>query len=568
MPRAVLGLNSAYHESSAAVVVDGEVVMAVEEERLTRVKRGKPARVDNPDELPWRAIQACLDRADLRLQDLEAVGYSLQPGRRLAMIDADEGRADPAQGFGTREGEEEFDRRVRALPDLLAARGAARFRHLPHHLCHAAHAYFSSPFEEAAVLVVDGIGEDCTTWLGRGRGQQLEILEEVPYPHSLGFLWERLCGYLGFSEYDAGKVMGLAAFGDPSPFRREFEQLVPISGDAFQVDGATVGFRCAGYRALESLLGPRRRPEERPDRGRFADVAAALQRRSEDALLATARRLHRLAPSRRLAYAGGVALNCVANARLAREGPFEELYIPGAAHDGGTALGAAWLLQPPERRAGGLGASPFLGPSWTDAEIQASLIRHGVEVHETSDPAAAAAELLSRGEVVGWFQGALEFGPRALGHRSLLADPRDPEVPLRLNIQVKHREPFRPFAASVLAERASEWFDFDPGTAPAGDLMLFTWPARPERAERIPAVLHCDGSCRPQWVHPERDPLYHRLLSEFEARTGIPMVLNTSFNDQEPIVASPDDAVKTCRHAGIRNLVIGRFAVRPCGGSS
>lgn len=548
----VLGVNSAYHESAAALVRDGEVLLAVEEERLNRRKHGKEARVDNPDELPWLAIRACLERGGLDLAEVDAIGYSLQPGRR---------RPSPgAVDFGTPEGEAEFDRRVRAV--LAAFPPGPEFHHLPHHLCHAAHAFHSSPFPDSAVLVVDGIGEDCTAWLGRGEGDALERLEEIPYPHSLGFVWERLCAYLGFSEYDAGKVMALAACGDAGAFRQEFLQMVPDDPRlGFRVDADAAGFRRPDMAGLERLFGPRRRvlvghgaAEEEPvDSGRFADVAAALQRRTEEVLLRLARRLHALTGSPRLAYSGGVALNCVANAVLAREGPFEALYIPGAAHDAGTALGAAFLLSPRTGRTAPL--TPFLGPEWSEAQVLQAL--QGLDAREV-DPAVAAADLLAQGEVVGWFQGALEFGPRALGHRSLLADPRDPALKTRLNGQVKHREAFRPFAASVLAERAAEWFDAHPAAAPSQDLMLFTWPAR---RPGIPAVLHRDGTCRPQWVHRESDPLYHRLLQQFEQRTGIPMVLNTSFNDQEPIVASPEDAVRTCRHAGIRRLVIHRWQV-------
>lgn len=548
----VLGINCAYHESAAALVRDGQVLLAVEEERLNRRKHGKEARVDNPDELPRLAIRACLDSAGLDVRDLDAVGYSLQPGRRRVL--------DGTVDFGTARGEADFDRRVRAVREGFAG---LEFHHLPHHLCHAAHAFHSSPFAEAAVLVVDGIGEDCTAWLGRGRGSDLEALEEIPYPHSLGFVWERLCAYLGFSEYDAGKVMALAACGDPSTFRREFQRLVPDDAEhGFRVDPVAAGFRQPEMQGLERLFGPRRRTrvgargaeEQEPvDSGRFADVAAALQRRTEEVLLRLADRLHARTGLTRLAYSGGVALNCVANAVLAREGPFDAIYIPGAAHDAGTALGAAFLLSPRTDRRAPL--TPFLGPAWSDDQVLLAL--QGLP-HREVDPAAAAAELLATGEVVGWFQGALEFGPRALGHRSLLADPRDPQVKARLNGQVKHREAFRPFAASVLAERAAEWFQAHPAAAPSEDLMLFTWPAR---KGGIPAVLHRDGSSRPQWVHRERDPVYHRLLQEFEARTGVPMVLNTSFNDQEPIVASPEDAVRTCRHAGIRRLVIHRWQV-------
>ena len=353
----VLGINAAYHESAAALVCGGELAFAVEEERLSRIKHGKEARVFNPDELPWRAIQRCIESAGLSsVADVDAVAYSMVPGERLSMIGADPYPVGSDVGFGTHAGELEFDRRVRSVPELIqsAVRGAPRapsFHFISHHLSHASVALNSSPFDQAAVLIVDGIGESATAWLGRGSRQALEPLEQIPYPHSIGMLWERVAVYLGFSEYDACKIMALGARGDPETFRKQMDQLFRISDQTggeccktslpFQIEATKARFRAGDVAGLESLFGPARQPYEPPESQRFADLIATLQERTEQAILALAQRIARSCGERRLVYGGGVALNCVANSRLEREGPFEEIYIVGAAHDAGTAVGAA-----------------------------------------------------------------------------------------------------------------------------------------------------------------------------------------------------------------------------------
>ncbi|MCO5167506.1 MAG: carbamoyltransferase [Planctomycetes bacterium] len=585
---AVLGINAAYHETAAALVVGGEVVFAVEEERISRRKHGKRALASNPDELPWRAIAAALAAGGVAPGDLDAAAYSLVPGLRRETLGRDP-YVDGADGFGTEEGEREHEARVRGVPDLLARRLeapglAGRVRFVPHHLAHAASAFYPSPFEDAAVLVVDGIGERSTAWLGRGAGARLEALEEVPYPASLGLLWERVAVWLGFDEHDAAKVMGLAAYGDPGRFEAELARLVPVPDDdggapgssapPFLVDPRHARLRAGDVAGLEALLGPRR-GDEPPDAGRFADAAAALQRRTEVALLATCRRLARATGARALAYAGGVALNCVANAFLEREGPFEALYVAPAAHDAGTALGAALEValrlaeargdRPARPRARPV--APFLGPEHDAAAVDAALARAGLAAERVERPAEAAAEALARGRVVGWFQGRLELGPRALGHRSLLADPRRPEARAALNAHMKHREPWRPFGAAILAEAADAWLELParrPGAAAARDLMLLAYRVRPSRAPAVPAVVHRDGTCRVQVVERERQPALHALLARFEALTGVPLVLNTSFNDREPIVCSPDDALACFLRAGADELFLGdRRVSRP-----
>jgi len=338
----------------------------------------------------------------------------------------------------------------------------------------------------------------------------------------------------------------------------------------FVVDAELARFRSDDVLGLESLFGPRRRADEPPESPRFAAVAAALERRTELAILALCRRLARATGEMNLAYAGGVALNCVTNARIEREGPFEALYILGAAHDAGTAIGAALEIAS-TRRYGSIcngrerPLTPFLGPLYSEAAIEAALVRAGLTSVRVAHPAAHAASLLADGRIVGWFQGPLEFGPRALGNRSLLADPRRAEIRDELNRRIKHREPFRPFAASILEDEAANWFEFPSdrrGAIASRELMLLAYTVRPQHADRIPAVLHRDGTCRVQTVNWDRSPLYHALISRFRDLTGIPMVLNTSFNDQEPLVASPADAVATFARTPIDALFLGDHLVQ------
>jgi carbamoyltransferase len=435
-----------------------------------------------------------------------------------------------------------------------------------HHLSHAASAYFFSGFPEAAVLTVDGVGEWATTTYGCACGDDLELVEEVRFPHSLGLFYSTVTAYLGFrvngGEY---KVMGLAPYGRPR-YLDAMRRLVRSGpGGGYSLDLAYFDF-LAGHRmfspALEELLGgPARRPDE-PLTERHRDVARSAQQVLEEILLEKVRHLHDRVPSDHLCMAGGVALNCVANGRILREGPFRELFVQPAAGDAGGALGAAALAH---RTLTGRGLEPgrrlphvFLGPRWS-ADAVAELIsaaglpamRFGGREAELSN---ATAERLAAGQVVGWFQGAMEFGPRALGARSILASPLDPEMRDRINARVKHREGFRPFAPAVPTHRANEHFDLDHPSP----FMLETCAVTSPLA--LPAVTHVDGSARPQTVDPETHPRFAALLEAFAARTGCPVLLNTSFNVRgEPIVCSPVDALFTMAEAGLDALVIEDF---------
>jgi carbamoyltransferase len=358
--------------------------------------------------------------------------------------------------------------------------------------------------------------------------------------------------------------MGLAAFGDPQGFAAAMDRLFQVQpcgpacdsgGLPFLVDLELARFRAGDVAGLESLFGRRRRPDESPTVERFADVAAALQSRTEDALLGMARRLKRATGESRLAYGGGVALNCLANSRLERDGPFDAIHVYAAPHDAGTAVGAA--LETARRIAGhdacwpgaaGHRLTPLLGDEYPPKAIDAAIDRWGLPSQRVADPAARAAGLLADGQIVAWFQGRMEFGPRALGNRSLLADPRSPQTRDRLNGRIKHRESFRPFAAAVREEQAAIWFELPgdrEGAQGSRELMLLAYPVRGEFRSKIPAVVHRDGTCRIQTVSRERHPQLHRLLSVFFEWTGVPLLLNTSFNEQEPLVRTPDDALAT-----------------------
>lgn len=543
----VLGVNSFVHDSSAALLVDGRLAAAAEEERFSRVKHTAA--------LPERAIAFCLEAAGLRPRDLDHVALTWQPwrvvlGRGLALLGDLPGslRLLTARGAGER---------YRLLWDLVTARRhleralggplRARLHCVRHHEAHVASAFLPSPFESAAVLSLDDRGEWETACLALGQGSSTRCLGREVFPHSLGALYSMVTQYLGFRrDGEEGKVMGLSSYGEPrflEPLRRTLS-LLP--GGRFRVHTRHVGFTRAHDpyfdEALVRLLGgPPRQPgaEIEP---RHQDVAASIQALIEEAVLHVARHLHRLTGARDLCLAGGVAMNSVANGRLLREGPFERLYVPPAPGDSGAALGAALAVW---HRGGRRPRSwrmthAFTGPAYDTARClraaEASAFPHRVE----PDIAAAVADLLARGQVVGWLSGAMELGPRALGGRSILAAPHDPSMRDRVNHKVKRREPFRPFAPAVLEERAAEWFE-SPGPVP---FMSEVHPVRAERRAALGAVTHVDGTARLQTVGSE-SPRFRAVLEAYGRRTGVPVVLNTSFNVRgEPIVCTPEDALR------------------------
>jgi carbamoyltransferase len=545
----VLGINSVYHESAAALLVDGELVAAVEEERFNRIKHAKEADWDNPHQLPERAIRFCLKHAGLTPRDIDHVAYSFDPKLRRKRYRAEWWGEKVEEVFRLRLGQVQS-----TVEEFLGRSLKQRFHFVPHHLAHAASAYFPSGFDRAAILTIDGIGESAGSSLAKGVGTRIQPVETFEYPHSIGFLWEEFSGYLGFSTYDASKVMGLAAYGNPQVFHHTFQSILRAEAENYGVAQDFLGVQPDKYARMETMFGPPRGMDDEilP---RHADIAAALQAATDAAVMALVRRAKRKIPFDNLCIAGGVALNCVTNEVITRSGEFSNVFIPSAPHDAGTAIGAAFAVhcakqkRPPQRGH----STPYLGPWFKRNDILTAVKSAGLTARRSKSPARDAADLIADGKIVAWFQGRMEFGPRALGNRSLLADPRRPEMRDILNQKVKHREDFRPFAPSVMAEHADDWFEVG-APSPSHAFMLFAPEVKPAQRNRIPAVVHKDGTARVQLVSRKSNPRFHELISAFFAKTGVPLVVNTSFNDSEPIVCTPTDAIVTFRKSGIDAL--------------
>ncbi|HBF85038.1 MAG TPA: carbamoyltransferase [Streptomyces sp.] len=536
----VLGINALFHDPSAALVIDGRTVAAAEEERFSRRKHGKRPVPFSAWELPELAARWCLRSAGLTPADLDAVAYSYDPAL-----------AEPAQQLGLDDPfdhlRQEYARRApEFLAEALPGLDPAKVRFVAHHVAHAASAGLASPLGDCAVLVLDGRGECASQLAGNYTGGRLDVLGTQRLPQSLGLFYEDLTDHLGFlRSSDEFKVMALASYGTPRFADRIAEQVHGLG------DG---GFRSAGVEW--ERFAPRREPGG-PYTEAHADLAASAQRCLEETVLDIARWLHGRTGAPRLALAGGVALNCVANTRLHREGLFDEVWVQPAAGDAGTALGAALHLaaeQGPVRPMD----TAALGRGWSDEELRRMLEAAALPYEEPEDVAVAVAEELAQDGVVAWFQGRSEFGPRALGHRSLLAHPGRAENLERLNA-VKGREEFRPVAPMVLAERAAELFD---GPLPS-PYMLFVHEVAEAWRSRIPAVVHVDGTARIQTVDSAAEPLVARMLTAFERRTGLPVVVNTSLNTAgRPMVDHPREALECFGSAPVDLLAIGPFLVR------
>jgi carbamoyltransferase len=535
----VLGINAVFHDPAAALVVDGRVVAAAEEERFSRRKHGKAPVPFSTWELPEQAARWCLEHARVAPASLDAVAYSYEP--RLA----------PASDDLTAEGWEAlrtlYARRApRFLQAALPGLDPERVRHVPHHVAHAASAYLAAPFERAAVLVLDGRGERASHLAGHAVGGALKILAAQRLPHSLGLVYEEVTAHLGFRRSsDEYKVMALASYGHPR-FLPALREAIRPTGDG--------GFAVAPLDWTSFTSAARDGAWDEC----HADLAASVQARLQEMLLDLARWLHARTGEVALVMAGGVALNCVANSVLAEHGPFERIWVQPAAGDAGTALGAA--LHAAQRM--GDPITPMttvaLGRGWPADDLQAWLAGAAVPHERPDDIAEAAADVIAADGVVGWFQGRSEFGPRALGHRSLLANAGDADNVQRLNA-IKGRESFRPVAPMVRLERAAEIFE---GPVPS-PYMLFTHRVRPAWRARIPAVVHVDGTARIQTVDPGQEPLLARMLAAVERRTGLPVVVNTSFNTAgRPMVDDPRDALECFGASPITALALGPFLVR------
>ncbi|HEX5444848.1 MAG TPA: carbamoyltransferase C-terminal domain-containing protein [Pirellulales bacterium] len=577
-----LGINATYHDPAACLVKDGQVLSAAEEERFTHIKHGKRPVPFSTWELPFHAIEYCLREAGIRLVDVDHVAYSYDPYLLLGNRRDDAHMELPLKPSFSRpqgpglprdheappdEGESPWDPLFLAsivnAPGQLAdgaphhlrerfegaqADGPYRWHFVKHHLAHAVSAFHASPFPRAAVMTLDGRGERATTSYGIGDGCELEIIGQVCMPHSLGLLYEQVTDYLGFlHSSDEYKVMALASYGKPR-FRAEFEEMVRI--------GENGQYTIAPPRLAERFGPPRRRGG--PIEQRHYDLAHSLQVVLEDAAIELARWLHGVSGSEHLCLAGGVALNCVMNARIRDRGPFRDIWVQPAAGDAGTALGAA-LWTDSRQRGANERAYPmehaFLGPCYHDDEIEEFLRWSKLSYRRLNNVAEETADLLVEDKVIGWFQGRMEFGPRALGARSILASPRSHSMQAKLN-EIKDREDFRPVAPVVLEEEADQWFV----GARVAPFMLFVFDVRPEKADQIPAVRHVDGTARVQTINRRQNAPYYDLLRAFQRRTGVPVLVNTSFNTRgEPIVCSPRDAVESFWTSPLDALVIGSF---------
>jgi carbamoyltransferase len=561
---AILGLNAYHGDAAAALVVDGELVAAAEKERFNRIKHcaGFPAE----------AALWCLADAGLGPDDLDHIAVSrnsranLWPKLRRAIRTRPrfvKTRLENARSVGDVRGK---------LQRALGSEVRAELHHVEHHQAHAASAFFVSPFEEAAILSVDGFGDFASTLLAAGRGNRLEVLDRVLFPHSLGIFYTALTQWLGFPKYgDEGKVMGLAPYGDPRRHLARMRELVGLNAlfeleleyfshphdgvDLTWAEGTPTIGRLYSDRLVE-VFGEPRQDE---------DVAAALQAVLEEAYLHLVGEAQRRTGSPNICLAGGVALNAVANGRIRPETGFEGLFVQPAAGDSGTAIGSAywvWNQHLGESR-GFVMEHPYTGPAYSDEECASAAAAAGLEGAHLPDDELfpEVARRIAAGEVVGWFQGRMEFGPRALGNRSIVVDPRRPDMKDVLNARIKHREPFRPFAPSILAEATGDWFEQNYPSP----FMVLVYKTRLEKRAEIPAVNHVDDTGRLQTVEERVNPRYHRLISEFARLTDVPVVLNTSFNENEPIVMSPEQAVETFVKTRMDTLVLGNLVISQSG---
>jgi carbamoyltransferase len=549
MGGAYLGLNI-QHDTSAALVVDGDLVAAVEQERFDGCRHSRA--------FPEQAIDFCLATAGISREQLSGVAVSFDYSRFLwngAPFEHNTIAEDDLHILGRAKQVQQNAGLWRRAREQLEQHGYKDAYYVRHHLAHAAAAFFLSGFEAANVLVVDGRGECESTSLMYASDHSILEIETYPIEHSLGQLYSyvtHLCGLHSRSGQE-GKTMGLAAYGRS---RIDFSKVVKIVGQRYSIDRNAM-------RRLATLRTPAGATSgDASDNADARDLAWSVQNALERVFVALGERLHNETGERRFVVSGGVGLNCNANAVLLSQPFVEQLFVQPAANDAGTAVGAAMLLwteaseTPPTASRGAI----YLGPSYGEQAIEAALLSLGEsDAVRTNSPAVQAAELVASGFVVGWYQGAMEFGPRALGNRSILADPRNPRAPDMINSKVKFRERWRPFAPSVLAERVGEWFH----PAVESPYMLLTLNVRPGKEEQVPAITHIDGSARVQTVCPKDNRLFHELISSFHERTGVPMVLNTSLNTKgQPIVCTPSDAIRCFRSCDLDALVLGNYVLR------
>lgn len=579
----ILGLNAYHGDSSACIVVDGKLIAAAEEERFRRIKHWAG--------FPSEAIQYCLKEGQVEIGDIDHIAVNRSPTANLFKKALFAFAKRPSVNLvkdRLKNAAKVKDIKTVINEALGVKREAikARVYHVEHHVAHLASSFFVSPFERAAVVSVDGFGDFVGTMWGVGRGNRLEVGHRIFFPHSLGLFYLALTQFLGFPEYgDEYKVMGLAALGEPAKMDRMRKIVKLNSNGRFELglhyfihhsegvtmtwDGGEPNMEAVYSREMEYLLGPSRNGNE-PIEKRHEDIAASLQAMYEEAFFNLLNYVYRQTRIPNLCLAGGCAMNSVANGKIFDRTPFEEVYIQPAAGDAGGALGAAYYVwnQELNKPRGFVMDKAYWGPEFSQAELDQGIgDRHGelkrlnceIEAIKTEDELCKrTAKEIADGKVVGWFQGRMEWGPRALGNRSIVVDPRRAEMKDVLNARIKRRETFRPFAPSILLERVGEYFEKDY----PDPFMIKVYPVKPEKRGEIPAVTHVDGTGRLQTVRKEDNPLYWKLIKEFENLTGVPVVLNTSFNENEPIVCSPQEALDCFLRTKMDVLAIGNYLVR------
>ncbi len=556
-PTYVLGLSCFYHDSAAALLKDGVVIAAGQEERFSRKRHDSG--------FPEKAIQYVLHEAGIKPDELDAVGFYDKPLLKFERMLSTYVATFPRSFGSFRKAMPLWLHEKLWVPSIIRKelkpyKGPILFAE--HHMSHAASCFLPSPYDEAAILTVDGVGEWATASFGVGRGSDITLFKEIRFPHSLGLLYRAFTYYLGFKVNSAEyKVMGLAPYGKPVHFERIMKDMVHLNEDgSFKLNmkyfSYDYGLRMTNGAFDDFFGGPPRKPEAWMAEREF-DIAASVQKVCEEVVLKMVRHLHQETGLDKLCMAGGVALNCVANGRVIRETPMKQLWVQPAAGDAGGAVGVAHYIYNTLHKKPRASAwtHAYLGPEFSDAEIARFLDEAGAKYETLADAELVkrTAKLISESNVIGWFQGRMEFGPRALGGRSILADPRDPKMRDTLNMKIKFREGFRPFAPSVLLDKASEWFEIDCDSP----YMLLVAQVR-EGKRTIPSVTHVDNSARLQTVTRAEAPLYYDLIREFERLTGVPIVINTSFNVRgEPIVCTPRDAYLCFMRTNMDQLVLG-----------
>jgi carbamoyltransferase len=566
-----LGINSVFHDSAACLFKDGILIAATEDERFTGIKHGKRPIPFSTYELPYHAIAYCLQTAGIHLREVDHIAYSFDPFLLVNSEDMSKGEIEIPFIVNSENKDNEqrlwnnlfLSSIINAPAQLVDGYPHHLQQHfigsttddwewhfVEHHVAHAASAYLPSPFSDAAVMTLDGRGEIATTTYNLGVHNHLTRISEVNMPSSLGLLYEEVTTYLGFlHSSDEYKVMALASYGKPE-FVKDFREMITIGNN---------GQYTIANQNLEERFGAKRLKSD-PFTAHHFNIAQSLQLVLEETVLELTSWLHQVTKMEALCLAGGVALNCVLNARIRDKSPFNKVWVQPASGDSGTALGAAMWIDQQQRKENGKGFvmdHAYWGPAYNDFEIEHFLKWAKVPYHKMEDVAEETAELLTNNKIIGWFQGRMEYGPRALGSRSILASPIDQNMQARLN-EVKDREDFRPVAPVVLEEDAAEWFE----NAEQSPFMLFVYNVRKEKAHLIPAVEHIDGTARIQTVNSSQHPTYYALLKAFKEKTGVPVLVNTSFNTLgKPIVCSPRDAIACFWTSPFDALVIGSFLI-------